>query len=103
MNDLNVITVNVRGINSYQKRNKLFAWFTESKFDIIFLQETHFKVDPDNRDNYSYNWSGGIFHALSDSSHSRGVTILFRKDLDIDVIDIHRSDDGRRSTFKHQN
>ena len=43
MNDLNVITVNVRGINSYQKRNKLFSWFAESKFDIIFLQETQLR------------------------------------------------------------
>ena len=34
-------------------------------------------------------------HNFSDSQHSRGTSILFRKRLDIEIINVHKSNDGR--------
>ena len=39
---LTFYTLNARGLNTYKKRVALFDWFKDVKFDIIFLQETHF-------------------------------------------------------------
>ncbi len=94
MANLNVITLNVRGLNSCVKKHKIYSWLSENSFDVIFLQETHFKKNCN--DKISTNWNGHVFHAFSDSPHSRGVTILFRKDLDIDVVNTYHSADGRR-------
>ena len=41
MQKLNCISVNVRGLNSDEKRIKIYEWLKIS-IDIIFLQETHF-------------------------------------------------------------
>ena len=43
MQDLSVVTVNVRGINSYAKRNKIFAWLADCKFDVIFFTGNPFQ------------------------------------------------------------
>ena len=39
---LTFYTLNARDLNTYKKREALFDWFKDVKFDIIFLQETHF-------------------------------------------------------------
>ena len=39
--DLKFLSLNVRGINNFIKRQKLFTWFKKSKADIIFIQETY--------------------------------------------------------------
>ena len=79
------------GINTYEKRVKLFSWLNDVNVDIVLLQETHFIE-------YIYNsrWFGKAFHSYSDSPYSRGVSILFRKKLPIDVINVHTFMDCRR-------
>lgn len=42
MENLQLLSVNVRGLNTDEKRKKCYAWLNELKTDIIFLQETHF-------------------------------------------------------------
>ena len=42
MASLKCISVNARGLNSKEKREKFYNWISDSKFDVIFLQETHF-------------------------------------------------------------
>ena len=42
MQKLNCISVNVRGLNSDEKRIKIYEWLKDISIDIIFLQETHF-------------------------------------------------------------
>ena len=91
---LEVLSVNVRGLNTYEKRVKVFDWLCDIKTDIIFLQETHFI----EKNEYKYNarWFGESYHCFSDSSFSRGVSILFRKNLPVDIINVHKSVDGRK-------
>jgi hypothetical protein len=45
---------------------------------------------------FDKDWPGKVFHAYSDSSHSRGVAILLNENLKTNIIDTHRSEDGRR-------
>ena len=36
------MSVNIRGLNSYEKRNNFFTGLEENKIEITLLQETHF-------------------------------------------------------------
>ena len=80
-----VLTLNVRGLNNSLKWN--------SKADIVLLQETLCMENTDNL--FKSTWNGKMFNSCSDSSHSRGVTILFRPNLDMKILNIQYSRDGR--------
>lgn len=43
MNELNILSVNVRGLNSSEKRYKIYTWIKEKKEDVAFLQKNLFK------------------------------------------------------------
>ena len=62
MDKLEVISVNVRGLNTVEKRIKVYDKLCDTKVDIIFLQVWRIL---------------SLF--FSDSSFSRGVSVLFRK------------------------
>ena len=42
------------------------------------------------------DWPGPSYHCVTDSAHSRGVTVMLRKDLPFTLISKHTSDDGRK-------
>ena len=92
MNELIIITVNVRGLNTYEKRVKIYDWLNDSKIDIAILQETHYVER--NITKYDARWFGKSIHSFSDSSFSRGVSILLR--TDIEIVNSHSSIDGRK-------
>ena len=102
-NSLKCISLNCRGLNSYEKRTKLYDWIFDNDIDIVCLQETHY-IEP-NAFKYNARWRGLAFHSFSDSPHSRGVSILFRDKLSIELINEYKSIDGRRImvNFKHKN
>ena len=39
---LKIISVNARGLNLKEKREKLYSWISDTNIDICFLQETHY-------------------------------------------------------------
>ena len=94
MTTLNIISVNTRGLNSKEKRDKFYRWIIDTKLDVILIQETHFVEKYALQ--YECGWNGLSLHCFSDSSFSRGVSILFRKGLDINIISIHKTKDGRK-------
>ena len=94
MDKLDILSVNVRGLNTTEKRNKIYDWLCDIKTDIVFLQETHFIEKNEYR--YNARWFGDSYHCFSDSSFSRGVSILFRKNLPLEVLNVHKSLDGRK-------
>lgn len=91
---LKFFSLNARGLNDYNKRNTLYDWLQDLDIDIVLLQETHFIETRE----YSYNarWRGTSYHCFSDSSSSRGVSILIRQNLAFEFINCHRSTDGRK-------
>ena len=94
MASLKFISVSTRGLNSKRKRERLYNWISDSKYNVIFLQETHF-VDK-YLFQYDCIWNGKSVHCFSDSAFSRGVSILFRQDLEYDIISIHKTNDAQK-------
>lgn len=91
---LKVLTLNARGLRGKDKRKSVYNWLRKQTADIIFLQETYFTKDLVN--NIDRDWTGKSFHALTDSVHSRGVSILLNSKLDMTILNTHVSMDGRK-------
>ena len=93
---LNIITLNVNGLASSDgrvpKRRKLFTWLKAHHCDIALLQETHCTESMQHI--LVHEWGGNIFFS-NGSSDSRGVCILIRRGLDLDIKEIRRDDQGR--------
>ena len=85
--------LNVRGLNSNTLRNKLFTWLKELKLHVIFLQETYCQSSFES--SFKLNWDSNIIHNFTDSSHSRGVCIMFNDNINVEILNKHCSDDGR--------
>lgn len=94
MEKLEIISVNVRGLNTPEKRKKIYSWLKESNTDIVLLQETHYIEKNENL--YNYNWKGDSFHAFSDSAFSKGVSVLFNDKIKTNIMNVRKSIDGRR-------
>ncbi len=93
MADTNIISLNVRGLNNEEKRRNIFNWLSNLGVHIAFLQETFCKAEFRDQDNSG--WRGKIIHNLSNSSHSRGVAVLFHEALQLEIHSVHKKDDAR--------
>ena len=87
-----MLSLNVRGLRSLDKRKALFNWLAKEKSDIIFLQETYSTPGVENI--WKSQWRGDIFfsHGLE---HSKGVIILLKEKFDCEV-KVHREDEQGR-------
>ena len=54
-----ILSLNVRGIRSFDKRKALFLWLSKEKSNIIFLQETYSTPEVENI--WKSLWRGDIF------------------------------------------
>ena len=76
-----LLSLNVRGIRSPEKRKGLFIWLNKQKADIIYLQETYSSEEIENT--WRTQWNGKMFFAHG-TNHSCGVMILVRNDLEFE-------------------
>lgn len=83
---------NVRGMRDYEKRRKIYTYFKEKQVDILCLQET-FSVKTDEKF-WKSEW-GGLALFSHGVFNSRGVSILFRRNLDVKIIDVTKDFEGR--------
>ena len=90
--DLKFLSLNVRGINNFIKRQKLFTWFKKSKADIIFIQETY--SSEENEKQWINEWGGHITFSHG-TKHSKGSAILIKKGRDISIVDAENDLAGR--------
>ena len=79
---LKFLSLNVRGIRSNFKRNKVFKWLEDSNADVVFLQETYSSDDITNL--WSSQWKGDMVFSHG-SRHSCGVTVLFKDGLNYTI------------------
>ena len=86
------LSLNVRGIRSFEKRKSIFNWLYKQNSDICFLQETYSTGEIENQ--WKKQWSGDIYFAHG-SNHSLGVAILIRKSFDFKLKSIRSDEDGR--------
>lgn len=89
---IKIFSHNVNGIRDYVKRRKVFNYFKNKQADIVCLQETYSEVN--NEKFWKSEWGGHIIFSHG-THHSCGVTILFRKDLNFEILNTLSDANGR--------
>ena len=89
---INFLSLNVRGLRSGLRRQKVFSWLREKEIDIALLQETYSSEDIES--SWSSEWGGDVLFCHG-SPHSCGVMILINSKLDYKIISKHVSGNGR--------
>ena len=94
-----IITLNVNGLNSLTKRQRLAEWIQKQDPYICCLQETHLKT----RDTYRMKVKGWkmIFHANRDQKKA-GVAILISDKIDFKTKAVKRDKKGHYIMIKDQ-
>ena len=69
-NEFNLLSINVRGIRTFEKRKAVFSWLVNWDADIFFLQETYSTRDIENI--WRKQWKAEVFFS-HDSNRSRGT------------------------------
>ena len=95
--DVRIISFNVRGLGNSRKRIAVFSYLKKYKCDLAFLQETF--SSSENEIKWSQQWGGGG-HYVHGTNHSRGVAILWRNGLDIEIFDKKLDVNGRFIVLK---
>jgi exonuclease III len=86
--ELNVLSLNVRGIRSAGKRKRLFSFLKREKFDVISLQETY--VTKDVVETWKKEWGGDLVYTEG-TCHSLGQLLLIKKGLVEEINTLHHS------------
>ena len=81
--NVNLMSLNVRGIRTYFKRKKVFNWLTKKNADIIFLQETYSTNEIEKK--WSNEWKPWKCVFSNGTNHSKGVAILIKNTLDYEI------------------
>uniref|UniRef100_A0A803J671 Reverse transcriptase domain-containing protein n=1 Tax=Xenopus tropicalis TaxID=8364 RepID=A0A803J671_XENTR len=89
---LHIVSVNVKGLNSPQKRKMVLNWARESKIDILCLQETHFKAHTQVM--LKSSLYSDAFYANAPVKKN-GVAILIRNTIPISVKETYQDPHGR--------
>ena len=76
MDNIKVVSLNVRGINNCMKRRKVFRYLKRNKADICFLQETFCSKEKEAI--WASEWGNTCIFS-NGQSNSCGVAILFKK------------------------
>ena len=77
-----LLSLNARGIRSFEKRKAVFGWLLKQKADLFFLQETYSTKEVENV--WKKQWKGEMFFSHG-SQHSRGVLILIKNSLEFNL------------------
>ena len=70
----------------------MFNWLHKINLDIIFLQETYCKLN--FMKCFNILWKGKILHSVTDSAHSHGVCIMFKNNLNVEILNTKSCDMG---------
>ena len=81
----------MRGIAEETKRKAIFDFY-RNRADVILLQETH--SSPENEKIWEAQWGGRILFSHGTTA-ARGVCILFKKELFLNITQITRDMEGR--------
>lgn len=92
-NNFKTLSLNVRGLQGYKKRQDIFYWLKRQKADVYCLQETHCGSQNDMC-RWTKQWDGPAYWTCG-STQSCGVAILLRKDCVIDVEKVFKEGNGR--------
>ena len=91
---MKILSLNCRGLNDLREMKKLFLWLKDLDIDIICLQETF--CTSKLQSIFDSCWKGHVAHSITDSAHSRGVAIMFKYDMNVNILNSHACKDGRK-------
>ena len=66
MANVNLMSLNVRGLRNFEKQKAVFKWLKKRDFDIILLQETHTSSDLEEK--WKREWDGQIYFSRGTSN-----------------------------------
>ena len=92
MTDFKLVSLNVRGLRSINKRKALFMWLTKQKADIVFLQETYSSIEDEKF--WNTQWKGKMLFSHG-SHHSKGTLVLIKQGLDFEQKSVICDPNGR--------
>ena len=95
--DFSVGSLNVRGLNSDVKRNAVFKWAKDHKFDLLFLQECYCSNSDENK--WKNEWDGNAIFSHG-TNHSRGTAIFINKTFDYTLMEQRVDAEGRYVILK---
>ena len=90
--NLQIASLNIRGMNNFKKRRKLFHYLHKTEHDIIFIQESHSTKHQERL--WKNQWGDQIYYSHGDHN-ARGVLILIKKKVPIKIVKIHADNQGR--------
>jgi len=76
------LSLNVRGIRTFEKRKSIFNWLTKQNSDIYFLQETYSTEEIENQ--WKKQWLGDIYFAHGSITIVVGSPFLYENLLTSD-------------------
>ena len=92
MTDIKILSYNCRGLNDCKKRNDVFNFLkTKFKAHIYCLQDCHFT--PSLEKQIYSQWDGECYFSHG-NSNSRGVCILFQKNIPVTIHAIKKDQSG---------
>ena len=94
--NISISTYNCRGLRGHKNRNKIFEWLRGKDHDIIFLQEAHCSVQDECK--WRKEWNGDIYYSHG-TRDARGVMILLKNNINIDVIDVSTAANTGRTLY----
>lgn len=86
-------SLNVQGLRDKSKRMRFKEYIMQQKFDIIFIQETHFTSEMSNLLNLEFD--NFTQHHAYGTSQSKGCSILISNNCQLRVTDSFYCDEGR--------
>lgn len=85
-------TYNARGLGNFHKRKQVFTLLKQKKIDFVLIQESH--ACQRDEQLWRSQWGGQIFFA-NGASDSKGVLIMLRRGLAVEIGRTCRDDHGR--------
>ena len=95
--NITITTLNFNGLHGEWKRQKIFQTIQNKKSHITLLQETHSK--PEQATKWEKEWEGLPYWHSGQTPKWSGVAILFRKDLQIEQLQMYKDEEGRILTL----
>ena len=92
MTEIQICSLNVRGLRLADKRRQIFYWLKKKAYNIILLQETHSTQEVES--GWENEWGHKILFSHG-SSQSAGVAVLFKNDFTLTVNQIKANREGR--------
>ena len=99
MEQLEIVSLNVRGLGDLKKRRKVFNYLKNIKAEIICLQETHSRKTEEEL--WAKQWNGSIYFSHG-STNARGVCVLIRGTLGAKIIQVYRDDNDNKVQLDSQ-